>query len=471
MDDVILETAEEWFSVEEIDIDYEFDAPKYYDFSRPETDLQAGEAELWFESAGSCIPSPLVVRLNLECNSHVEYIGISPQSKASYNMNSITNSSDFTLDSQVWALDHNGGSKFANPVADEILRSKMKSSVKSSAMKGSTLMRPTASLLAKLNQPLNVYSSHVLRRCQRSLGQFDGWSSQNSSLMQILATKRQKLEAGYSRKVGYLHVNSTNHRPKATIPKEPELETANRAQIRHRTKVNLESAKHAKPNGYKSHASSIKLLGASSLSIPRKSIPRQTEFQVFHLRTSERATQRASNNSTFLRLQAGSAPGSSSISQIEIQSSRKLASPDASIEEKCKETHKFETSQILNFKASSPNKKGMEFPAEKNFQDEPPTELFSKLSLTAETHSYVKSQSQVHLPSEGKKENAQDFSCLEIISKIKGKSEKFHGNQYPCGNDRRAAEIRPLLSINRSLDICQVPDGQRIISNGSMIFV
>lgn len=57
MDDVILETAEEWFSVEEIDIDYEFDAPKYYDFSRPETDLQAGEAELWFESAGSCIPS------------------------------------------------------------------------------------------------------------------------------------------------------------------------------------------------------------------------------------------------------------------------------------------------------------------------------------------------------------------------------------------------------------------------------
>lgn len=45
------------FSFEEFDIDFEFDAPRFYDFSRPELDSETEEIEIWFESAGNYPPS------------------------------------------------------------------------------------------------------------------------------------------------------------------------------------------------------------------------------------------------------------------------------------------------------------------------------------------------------------------------------------------------------------------------------
>lgn len=44
-------------SIEEFDIDFEFDAPRFYDFSKPELD---SETELWFESAGNYPPSRMI---------------------------------------------------------------------------------------------------------------------------------------------------------------------------------------------------------------------------------------------------------------------------------------------------------------------------------------------------------------------------------------------------------------------------
>lgn len=41
----------------EVDFDYEFDAPQYYDFALPETPAKARETELWFDSAASYPPS------------------------------------------------------------------------------------------------------------------------------------------------------------------------------------------------------------------------------------------------------------------------------------------------------------------------------------------------------------------------------------------------------------------------------
>jgi hypothetical protein len=57
MDDDMEEFVVEPFVAEEIDFDYEFDAPRSYDFTWPETDLEAREAERWFESAQSYPPS------------------------------------------------------------------------------------------------------------------------------------------------------------------------------------------------------------------------------------------------------------------------------------------------------------------------------------------------------------------------------------------------------------------------------
>lgn len=42
---------------DEIDPDYEFDAPRFYDFTRPETFLDDAEAEQWFEFTESYPPS------------------------------------------------------------------------------------------------------------------------------------------------------------------------------------------------------------------------------------------------------------------------------------------------------------------------------------------------------------------------------------------------------------------------------
>ena len=72
MDNEIGEEMGEFFSIEEpneveefFDNRYEFDAPQCYDFNRPETDWEAKETELWFESAGSYPPSrkPFPVKL------------------------------------------------------------------------------------------------------------------------------------------------------------------------------------------------------------------------------------------------------------------------------------------------------------------------------------------------------------------------------------------------------------------------
>lgn len=49
--------AEDPSFVEEFDIDFEFDAPRFYDFSKPELDSETEETELWFESAGNYPPS------------------------------------------------------------------------------------------------------------------------------------------------------------------------------------------------------------------------------------------------------------------------------------------------------------------------------------------------------------------------------------------------------------------------------
>lgn len=42
---------------DEIDVNYEFDAPMFFDFSKPESFWDASEAEQWFEFAKSYPPS------------------------------------------------------------------------------------------------------------------------------------------------------------------------------------------------------------------------------------------------------------------------------------------------------------------------------------------------------------------------------------------------------------------------------
>lgn len=45
------------FTAVEIDLDYEFDAPRYFDFCREESLTEARNAEIWFQSAQTYPPS------------------------------------------------------------------------------------------------------------------------------------------------------------------------------------------------------------------------------------------------------------------------------------------------------------------------------------------------------------------------------------------------------------------------------
>ncbi|RWV80021.1 hypothetical protein GW17_00058762 [Ensete ventricosum] len=57
MDDEMVEAVQGVFVCFKVDLDYEFDAPRYFDLGREETPAEAWAAELWFDTAGSYPPS------------------------------------------------------------------------------------------------------------------------------------------------------------------------------------------------------------------------------------------------------------------------------------------------------------------------------------------------------------------------------------------------------------------------------
>ncbi|XP_022159573.1 protein TPX2-like isoform X2 [Momordica charantia] len=283
------EVAEPFFGGE-IDFDYEFDAAMYYDFTRPETKQETREAEDWFKFAGSYPPSPFVVKLNREEEFQAELTSIK-----------LKDIQEIQEDSETSEINENNSGV------------NMKFSVKADLRRSSTLMKPTASYLAKQNQPRGIHSVPPLRRFQFSLGDSMEISSTRSSLNVSHATKRQKLEDGYfcnvphlrrqtsllhkvPKKVVHSEVNPAVTRIKSTIPKEPNLETANRAQ-RYRSKINTVASEHNQSNvsNFKARPLNRKILEAPTLLPPKKSIPQMPEFQVFHLKTSERALQQTYN--------------------------------------------------------------------------------------------------------------------------------------------------------------------------------
>uniref|UniRef100_A0A2N9GQ42 TPX2 central domain-containing protein n=1 Tax=Fagus sylvatica TaxID=28930 RepID=A0A2N9GQ42_FAGSY len=443
MEEEMEEFVMEPFVCEETDLNYEFDAARFYDFTRPETDWEAIEAECWFESAQPNPPSRLwylasdtspssslsmasAILVHIVTFLFAGYKVINDE-----HMNSIGNDSDSCTSSKVSSRDDNN--KGASP------KSKPKSPVKSTLSRSSTLMKPTASHLAKQNKL-------QLRRFQKKLENIDEKSSGSSSVIDSQATKRQKLDAGYLRKVSHLKhqallphkepkrvatidINSVHPRPKVTIPREPDLATARRAQ-RHRSKINTESGEHAKSNAhiFKARPLNRKILEVPSLPLPKKSIPQLHEFQVFHLKTLERAMQHTSSN-------VGNISKFNSISQYEAMDSKRLYSLDASKQEKC--------ATVKKIKARTNNK---------------------KLSLASDAQHNGKSQSQMPLPTKSaflalikdSKENTPSplHQAHEVINLFEEKLQGLDGKQYQCGSHRMISEIGPQLYINRITDIC-----------------
>ncbi|XP_019191749.1 PREDICTED: uncharacterized protein LOC109186279 [Ipomoea nil] len=220
----------------EIDSVYEFDASQFFDFTRPESPSEAERAERWFQDAGYYPPSPFFFKLNLKNISPIEEAKESPMSK-----HCISSSNEKMMMMK--------GTTYNDQRVEDTPKAKSKSMTKSSKPRSSTLMKPTASQLAKQNHAL---------------------------LHDNQATKRQKLESGYVRKVADLkHQTSLLHkssklgglspaaktihsRLNVTVPREPNLETRRRAQWRRlRPKNDLGSSdQHVteKPIAFKARA-------------------------------------------------------------------------------------------------------------------------------------------------------------------------------------------------------------------------
>ncbi|RID58866.1 hypothetical protein BRARA_F02130 [Brassica rapa] len=274
--------SREVFSFEEFDIDFEFDAPRFYDFSRPELDSETEEIEFWFESAGNYPPSPFSPKCNWKLEPLKQITNIISETKP-------VEISKPVIESGLNRKDQYNGFIYYNQTVKDVSKTKPKSKTKSCC--SSTLTRPTASLLARQNKPLDVYSVQLLTRCQRSLAKFGGnLSPILDSKLQNQDTKRPKLEAKVSR------VNS-NKRSKLTVPKEPNLRTAERSE-RHRSKVNSETEQNAKSriSSSKRNATNNNInVEPCSTPLPKSNTPRSQDLQVFGLRTLLRAKERSSN--------------------------------------------------------------------------------------------------------------------------------------------------------------------------------
>ncbi|XP_060207206.1 protein TPX2 isoform X2 [Lycium barbarum] len=480
MEEDMEDMVEYTFTAVEIDLDYEFDAPRYFDFCCEETLFVRSQAECWFETAGSYPPSPFVTRLISKEDVLLESINVSPKSKVE-NMSLSDSDSDIEIEQEVPALIKEGesnnagisaisnaekllnqlrqlpsGLTFYNHMAKGATKGKTRCSSKPSCPRSSTLMKPTASHLAKQNLSRPIGES----RLPTFLVEKNGT---NSTVIETQAAKRQKLESGHLRKVaeakpvfsfvhkepkrdGKVDGSNTTAKPRITIPREPEFQTTHRAQ-RARPKVS-EQAENFPPTAirrFKALPLNRKIFEGPPLP-PKKSNPQIPQFQEFHLKTSERAVQHrsavptsAANSSTTDKvLQKTSTKSTMECGNREF---RRVNHVEAPKQEESVSTYNFKAlplnKKILSSKGDigvfRNTKRETTVPMEFNFHtvkrihQNPPIDLFNKLSLTSEPQPggevQLKAQRPSCLRSKGSKENRWAYfqQNHEIVHTEKGK--------------------------------------------------
>ncbi|KAJ3672487.1 hypothetical protein LUZ60_007208 [Juncus effusus] len=196
----------------EIDVEYEFDAPKYFDLRGEEPVMEASRAERWFETAESYPPSPLIMKIILEQNASFQ--------EEESEENPTTPEPNYSIQEE---LPQDGDKK-------------TQIKTKGPFCKISTFMKPTASHLAKQIHKSETRTIHRLNPV-RNFG-----ISADSKDCTVQAAKRQRLERGHiSKGIGaaqpdLIHkIREKNEnvgfsKLKITIPREPDLQTMRRAE-------------------------------------------------------------------------------------------------------------------------------------------------------------------------------------------------------------------------------------------------
>ncbi|XP_010905754.1 protein TPX2 isoform X12 [Elaeis guineensis] len=436
-DDEMEEAFEEGFFLGfEIDLEYEFDAARYFDFGRAENPAEARAAELWFETAGSYPPSPLVVKVNFKKYIPIENGDTHSNLKDSECANPINAELDDGIGPELSVLyDNDKGLEHAC-MLESVSKVSSRSITKGPFLKDSTLMKPTASQLAKQNQP-HVKNANASRSRKTAAVKSNRKQDPSSYLHQ--AAKRQKLESGHLCKA--LHILNARTqldlvhkvpekkigpadfpRLKLTIPKEPVLETARRA--RNFRAQRSSNAKHLQEgmvpttSTFKARPLNRKILEAPSLLLAQKSTPRMPNFKEFNLRTRERAIQHCSAISSSL----GDVTESKRF-EHENSGPSKLSNDDKKAEDSRNVSSIFKARPLNNkifsgkgdFGIFRSTKRQITIPKEFNFsttercEQAPLTELFNKLSLASEGQQTTASQTRfpppAHVATKDSKEN------------------------------------------------------------------
>ncbi|KAK7406199.1 hypothetical protein VNO78_07819 [Psophocarpus tetragonolobus] len=506
MEEEDMEIETQVFVAHEIDLDYEFDAVRFFDFNAQESPVQARQAELWFQSARSYPPSPFVAKLVVreDESERLEY------ATAVHGGNSNV-PSEIGFSRTVFHHDGSkggGGSGNISALLSGVLRdvnmpllqvttgmtfssktmgANFNSKVKCAAMKGSTLMKPTASQLAKQNRPHQFVSS----RFQKEQDHNKKMNLSASSGIECQAAKRQKLEGGSLHKVADVkhQVNFVHKAPKKvatvdqisghsklkiTIPREPDLETANRAQ-RIRPKIAAAEAEvvTVAARRFRARPLNKKILDAPSLPLSKRSTPRLPEFQEFHLKTQERAMQHTSATSSSSLHCIDSNKDLDKHTAVFAQENRirDLRRPSAMGAPKhdgLDFTHGFKARPLNKKIFSSKGDIGVfrnrkqettvpmefNFHTEKRAQHNPPIELFSKMSLTSEVQS--NNGSQLKLPRHSRvlfKEDSKENIGSSFHLNVKETPFVFGGRQIHTEKEGRDGEAITLLTARRYAEL------------------
>nr|VDD49282.1 unnamed protein product [Brassica oleracea] len=454
--------------VKEIDMEYEFDAARWYDFTRMELPAESEAAELWFHSAPSYAPSPFVTTLLLR--EEVSHDITDEDEKVTADVCGI----DREIYHQHPHLNKNGPPVSNHKHNGNKPKFRAKSSIRPSP-RSSTLMRPTASQLAKQNYarkfPMQVDKIHEKGLCGTK----------------VQAAKRQKLDGGLLRKVAgtkqemsFVHKipkkdttldrNSQHTRIKLTTPHEHDFATSQRAhKIRHNNDQKLEQDSTAVYR-FKARPFNRKIFDAPSLPVRKKSTPKLTEFQEFHLKTSERAMQHSSavTKRSNQWNHAYKGPDKSNITDVfdgVSMESRRPSGMDISKHDLSEGKHVFKARPLSKKVNTLLSSRGawafskitstfgiiFNFQPEKRVQKDLPTDLFSKLSIKSELKQNNGSRLRFTQAKGFKENRVNSFQAgNEVTSIAAQKTLSSAGQQIHSGHRGIILETKQRWTASRS---------------------
>ncbi|XP_037461119.1 protein TPX2-like isoform X1 [Triticum dicoccoides] len=233
-----------WF---EVDLDYEYDAPRWFDLAQDEAPAEAAAAELWFATAPSYPPSPLIAMMLAEDLGLPNLRSITVADIEAVRCPKPSQCSSGATEQSIYRSHvPNEGRIPCHGASKNERKPVTRSAVKGNLSKGSTLMKPTASQLARQHKQLEVKNAVPSKK---SVGVRSDRSTISSNDCTQQAGKRQKLEKGHLNKDVATNQHELIHKAheknvmsssydratvlpklKITVPREPELATKLRAE-------------------------------------------------------------------------------------------------------------------------------------------------------------------------------------------------------------------------------------------------